>query len=170
MRKFLSRLRGEKKPLMSSVECLFDVRHMMAAMPGVQTQHPIQPHLAPLGMPKRAGKRGVIQASQQRRPTLVQAFQNLQRGGDWSRFRISQFCPFCFVIWLDRGIILRQGEPEPDVAIQVTVGQMVYYLPHGPTAGPVRRVKLWLCQMGNSMFQFLRQRRNRINPFRSLLR
>src|SRR5207247_7523907 len=60
--------------------------------------------------------------------------------------RIDQLGPFRFVVRLYGWLIFRQGELEPDVAVQMTVRYVMNDLPDRPSSIPVWRFELFCAE------------------------
>src|SRR5260370_1695194 len=120
----------------------------MPAMPSVLAERPVQINLAPFGMPERACEFGLIERTQQCKPSGMQAFEEGKRELNRRSFCVRELGPRSFFIGLDCRGIFGEREPDPLITIQVAIGEMVHNLTNGPTPRPIWGIKLSLTQSG----------------------
>jgi len=94
-------------PAVSLPQCE-NLCHMMARMPGIQSQRPVESDLPVFGMLECALKIVIGLSAQQYHPAPVQSIKQRKRGLDRRSFRIRQFCPRRFRIRFDERILFCQ--------------------------------------------------------------
>lgn len=111
---------------------------MVPAVPGVEHQglveggSPLITRMVEGALPLR-----LVEVVQQRDPAAVQALEQGQRHRDGRGGHVGEFGPGGFLIGLDSGVVLRKGQPEAHVGVQVRVGHVVDNLAARPAAGAV---------------------------------
>ena len=114
------------------------MRYVMAAMPRVQTSALSEAHNSNFRMPKRALEIRRRQRVQHQDPASMKRFEQRKRHFNRSRASFFKLGPTIFVISPDRRLVLRERKLEPAIAVQVTVGHVMYDLPDGPPTKPIR--------------------------------
>ena len=113
-------------------------------VPGVERQGRVEPHQSQLGVAESTGELGVGQGPKQFHPAEVEVFEESERVLHRRGYGVRQFRPRGLVVRFDDRLGFGERQPETDVAVQVAVGDVVYYLADGPPARAVRRVELRL--------------------------
>src|SRR5690349_15704085 len=119
-----------------------DVGHVMRAVPGIERDDPVDAAQTVLRMTKRTRKIGIAHRTQYVIPALMDTLEQPEGGLDGGERHISKVCPCLLVIRLDGRLIFSERKFGADESVHVTVGQVMHNLPHGPSAGPIRRIEL----------------------------
>ena len=72
-------------------------------------------------------------------------------------FSVFRFGPQLFLIGFYNRSILRYRQLHANIGINVTVGKMVYNLPHRPAMLTIRFVKSTLTELSDNFFQLFRK-------------
>jgi hypothetical protein len=145
------------------------MRQVVTAVPGVEPESPIEANLAQLRMAKGAGVVRVTEPFKEVGPALVQARKQQERGLDRRRGGVGEFGPGSFLVRLDEWRIFSERQPEARVAINMTVGQVMDDLAHGPTTGTVGRGELRFAETRDGLPQLSRECFELGNPGSALL-
>ena len=127
-------------PILGDWKSPLHVREMMPAVPGVGPDGDRQSGGARFRVDELSLELCPAQAVQQIHPAAVEGGQEIKRRSD--RFpTVRQLGPTLLVVGLDHGPVFRQRQLESNVAVHVTVGQVVDHLPDGPATRTVRGVQ-----------------------------
>src|SRR5690349_18424567 len=119
---------------------------MVLSMPCVQSDVLVDCDDTEFGVEKLSCDIVLGKRPKQENPSLMQAIQQIQRGRKRTGFCVDQLSPDRFVVGLDGGFVLRKGEFESDITVQVAVRYVMHNLTYGPATVPVRCFKLLLRQ------------------------
>src|SRR5262245_35310054 len=115
-----------------------DMRHMMTPMPRIRPDRLIQADDSVLWVMKGTRKVARRQAAKECHPTEVYRVQQIERDRDIPGTRVGQLGPFRLVVGFDGRLLLGERQAEPDVGIDVAVGNMVDDLANSPSARAIR--------------------------------
>lgn len=76
----------------------------------------------------------------------MQGFEQHQRGLHGRRTRIVKVRPALLIVRLNERFLFGQCQFKSNVAVQVTVGQVMHHLPDGPTTGSIGSIDLLVGQ------------------------
>src|ERR1700674_2725171 len=144
-----------------------DVRGVMPAVPGIQEKQPVHRAHTVVRMPERSRKVLCLQRAQQPHPAFMQGIQQRETNIDRRRLGVLQLRPTRLFVGFDRGLLLRQRQPEPHVRIHVAVRNVMRHLPYCPAAVAIGRVQLLFAQAlygGAQLGGRLRDGGNRLAP------
>src|SRR3990172_258227 len=148
------RLPERLPPPLSLSEC-FDVRDVVASVPGVEGDVLLDAHPAERGMMERAHTLLGAERAEEHHPPLVKRGQQSERRLYRSVLPVLELRPGRLIVALYLRLVLGHRELEANVAVEVAVGKMVDDLPHRPSAWPVRRLELLPVEAGNGRAQTL---------------
>src|SRR6266481_1535951 len=97
----------------------------------------------------------------------MQGIQQRERNIDRRRLGVLQLRPTRLFVGFDRGLLLRQRQPEPHVRVHVAVRNVMRHLSYCPAAVAIGRVQLLFAQALYGSAQLdgcLRDSRNRLLP------
>ena len=127
----------------SSLAQRSDVSDMVTPVPGIKPYVLIQAHSAKLRVLERARKIVIRERAKQHHPSVVERFSQRERGFKGRALRIVKLSPSVFLIRLDSRLIFGQSQLEAYITVKVAVGQVMNYLPDGPSPIAVRRIDLF---------------------------
>src|SRR3990172_1685586 len=145
----------ERLPPPLSLSERFDVRHVVASVPGVEGHVLLQAHPAERGVMKRPGALLGAERAEEHHPPLVKRGKESERRLDGRVLAVLELRPGRLIVALDLRLVLGHRELEADVAVEVSVGKVVDDLPNGPSAWPVRCLELLPVEAGDGRSQML---------------
>jgi hypothetical protein len=119
-----------------------DVGDVMAAVPGVEEEQPVDGARAVIGMDQDATELIGGERTPEADPAVMQSLEESEGDVDRAGFRIEKLRPAIFVIGLDRGLVFGEGETMADVGVHMAVGDVVDDLADGPAAFAIGSVEL----------------------------
>ncbi len=146
-----------------------DVRGVMAAVPGVAAEQIFQVELADFWMVQSAFEIGGMHGFEHHYPSLMKRVDQAKRWLDGPGTRVRYLRPEVLVIRLYGRFLLRQGEAEANVRIDVAVSQMMNHLPNCPTLRPVWSVEMFVGESPQSLAQIGGQRTDFIDQLLTAL-
>ena len=145
-----------------------NMRHMMAAMPGIHAQQ------MPEGMLLLRGRMHIGSLPllrryrfQQHVHALVQSMQQGQRIVN-GQLRIGHVYPVVFFVGFYGGVVFAEGELHAAQRIDVAIAYMVHYLMHRPAAIAVRGMQLRCIEVFDGRLQQVGQLGNINEPLTKL--
>src|SRR5262245_52230124 len=114
----------------------------MASVPRVEGHVLIYAHSSELRVMESARAFIRPEGAEERNPALVERRKERERGFDGGALRVRELGPGRLVVALDLRLVLRDGELEAHVAVEVAVGKVVDDLPDGPPGGSIGSLEL----------------------------